>query len=168
MRRLTEGMAVRKLILDADFDEVDFTLIGILCAIEDYRLAYLLNKNLEIILSRKPSDFDCGSDKMGYPIFQWEDTKQFITWNLVSNSCKREVTHQSNKKSLFDAEEKSIQTTYLLPEYKAVNYLLKIENECSTRKEAFILNKIMSIPQIATAFSIDIDQLKSKDNLIFN
>jgi len=161
-------MAVHKLILDADFDDVDYTLIGIYCTIEDYRLAYLLNKNLEISLTRKASDLDCGNGKTGYSIFEWEDSKQLITWSLVSNSCKKEVMHQGNQKSLFDAQEKIIQTTYLIPEYKAVNYFLKIENECSTSKEAYILNKIMEIPQIATAFGVDIDQLKSKDNLIFS
>ncbi|MCB0448665.1 IPExxxVDY family protein [Mariniflexile maritimum] len=161
-------MAVHKLILDADFDDADYTLIGIHCNIEDYRLAYLLNKKLNISLARKRSDLDGGNGKTGFSIFEWEDAKRLITWSLVSNTCKNEIVHQGNQKSLFDAQEKIIQTTYLIPEFKAVNYFLKIENECSESNETYILNKIVEIPQIATAFGVDSDQLKSKHNLIFS
>ncbi|WP_396602486.1 IPExxxVDY family protein [Algibacter sp. R77976] len=161
-------MAVHKLILDDSFDEVLYTLIALHCRLEDYRLAYLLNKYLGITLSRKATDLDYNNGQVSYSIYEWEDEKQLITWSLVSNICKTEELQQTNNTSLFDNQEKITKTFQLLPEYKTVNYFLKIDSEFSFSKEKYILDSILKIPQIATAYSVDSSQLKSKDNLIFN
>ncbi len=162
-------MAVHKLVLDDVFEEALYTLIAIHCTIEDYRLAYLLNKHLGINLTRKPSDLDYNKDKSVYSIFEWEDNKQLTTWSLVSNICKtQETLPQVSQQSLFTAQEQIIKTFNLIPEYKGVNYFLKIDNDNSFSKEAYILSSILNIPQIVTAYSVDVNQLKSKDNLIFS
>jgi len=161
-------MAIHKLVLDDVFDEVVCTLIAIHCSLEDYRLAYLLNKHLDIALIRKPSDLDYDNGQSTYSIFEWEDNKQLITWELVSNVCKTESYQQINYKSLFENQEKITKTTHLIPEYKRVNYFLKIDTAFNLSKEKYIVNSILKIPQIATAYSIDSSQLKSKDNLIFS
>jgi len=161
-------MAVHKLILDDVFDEALFSLIGIHCMLEDYRLAYLINKHLGITLIRKPSDLDYNNGKSSYSIFEWEDKKQLTTWNLVSNVCKKESYQQVNYKSLFENQDKITRTTHLIPEHKRINYFLKIGNEFNLSNEKYILNSILKIPQIVTAYSIDSNQLKSKDNLIFS
>lgn len=161
-------MAIRKLVLD-DFLETEvYTLIGIHCTIEDYRLAYLLNKALQINLSRKPKDLDNCNLKTTYPIYEWENPAQLAIWNLVANSCKVKSNPDTNTlNSLFNAQQASTKVYHLVPEYKKVNYLLKIENELSSNREKLILNNILNIPQVVTAYSIDAEQLKSKDNLIF-
>lgn len=161
-------MAVHKLILDDVFDEVLYTLIAIHCTLEDYRLAYLLNKYLGITLTRKTSDLDFNNSKSTYSIFDWEDQKQLTTWSLVSNVCKTESYQQINYESLFENQEIITKITHLIPEYKRVNYFLKIDNQFNFSKEKYILNSILNISQIATAYSIDTNQLKSKDNLIFS
>ncbi|MEP1490041.1 MAG: IPExxxVDY family protein [Algibacter sp.] len=161
-------MAVHKLILDDVFDEVYYTLIAIHCTIEDYRLAYLLNSKLGVSLKRKSCDLDLNSEKSSFSIFDWEDEKQLVTWSLISNICVKEVYQEAKSQSLFDTENKVTKTFNLVPEKRRVNYFLKIENELSENKEKYIINSILNIPQIATAYSIDTSQLKSKDNLIFN
>lgn len=161
-------MAVHKLILDDVFDEVLYTLIAIHCTIEAYRLAYLLNKHLGINLKRKPSDLDLNVGKSSFSIFEWEDEKQLTTWNLIANICKRDEFQKTEQPLLFNSQEHITKTFNLLPEYKRVNYFLKIDKEYSFSKENFILNNILSISQVATAYRIDVSQLKSKDNLIFN
>lgn len=161
-------MAVHKLILDDVFDEVLYSLIAIHCTIEDYRLAYLLNKHLGITLTRKSSDIDYNNSKSTYSIFEWQDDKQLTTWSLVSNICKIESYQKINYESLFQDEEKITKTSHLIPEYKRVNYFLKIDNQFNFSKEKYILNSILNISQIATAYSIDSNKLRSKDNLIFS
>jgi len=161
-------MPVHKLILDDVFDEVLYTLIALHCSVEDYRLAYLLNKYLGITLTRKSSDLDYNNGKSTYSIFEWKDGKQLTTWSLVSNVCKTESYQQVNYESLFNNQEKITKTTNLIPEHKRVNFFLKIDNQFNFSKEKYILNSILKIPQIATAYSIDTNQLKSKDNLIFS
>ncbi len=161
-------MAVHKLILDDVFEEVVFTLIAIHCTLEDYRLAFLLNKHLGITLTRRSSDLDYNNGKSTYSIFEWEDNKQLTNWSLVSNTCKTESYQEINYQSLFDVKEKITKTTNLISEYKRVDYFLKIDNEYNFCKEKYILDNILNISQIATAYSIDSSQLKSKDNLIFS
>ena len=161
-------MAVHKLILDDIFDESVFTLIAIHCTIEDYRLAYLLNKFLGINLVRKKFDLDFNNGKALYSIYKWEDKKQMLTWNLVSNICKTSDYEQTNSGLLFETTQSITKTFNLLPELKTVNYLLKIDDEFNVKREKHIINRILSIPQIATAYTIDQNQLKSRDNLIFN
>jgi len=161
-------MGVHKFILDDTFDEALYTLIAVHCRLEDYRLAYLINKYLGITLTRKPFDLDFKNGQMSYSIYEWEDHKHLITWSLVSNICKTEELQNRNYTSLFDTQEKIIKTFHLLPEHKTVNYFLKIESEFSFSKEKYILDSISKIPQVVTAYGIDSSQLKSKDNLIFN
>jgi hypothetical protein len=160
-------MALHKLLVD-DFDEDSFALFAIHCAIEDYRLAYLLNQQLHINLQRKPQNLDYKYTSASYAIYEWENNAHQVTWNLVSNICKKEEEGLSSSGNLFNNEQKIIRTHNLISEYKTANYLLKIENDNYHINEKALLDNIQKIPQIVTAYSIDVNQLKSKDNLIFN
>ncbi|MCK0178901.1 IPExxxVDY family protein [Flavobacteriaceae bacterium S0862] len=159
-------MALHKLLVD-DFDTETYSLLAIHCTIEDYRVAYLLNKQLQINLQRKPQDLDVQYTASSFSIFEWEDEKQQMIWNLVSNICKKEESIP-NTGSLFETQSNILRTYNLIPEYKKVNYLLKIDNDGNFIDEKTIIHKIQKISQIAAVFSIDASQLKSKDNLIFN
>lgn len=161
-------MPVHKLILDDAFDEALYTLIAIHCGMEDYRLAYLLNKYLGVALSRKAADLDFKNGAVSYSIYEWEDKKHLITWSLVSNICKTEELHYKDKASLFDNPEEITKIFQLLPELKKVNYFLKIDSAFSFTKSKYILESILKISRIATAYTLDPSTLKSKDNLIFN
>lgn len=161
-------MAIHKLILEDVFEEVSFTLVAIHCTLEDYRLAYLLNKNLNISLIRRAKDLDYFNGKSTYSFFEWEDCKQLVTWSLVSNICKRKTFQEAKQESLFSTQEQITKTHHLIPECKNVNYFLKIDNQLNISEEKQILKYISDIPQIATAYTIDASQLKSKDNLIFS
>ncbi len=161
-------MAVHKLILDDIFEDVSCTLIAIHCAIEDYRLAYLLNKYLDITLTRKLDDLDFDKGNTKYAVFEYEDKKKLIMWNLVSNICKIETDSQLVQQSLFSTHHKVIKTYNLIPEYRKVNYFLKIDNEFNNSKEKQIINNLLKIPQIAMAYNVDMSLLKSKEHLIFD
>ena len=161
-------MAVKKLILDDFLDEEQFALIGIHCTIEDYRLAFLINQVLEIQLKRKPEDIQFSKDKSNFALFEWKEHKQQIIYHLVANVCKVKQDQKQQENSLFGNENFGSTNHYLLPEFKKVNYLLKVETDITFNKEKLILNKLLKIPQIVTAYSIDADTLKTKNNLIFN
>jgi hypothetical protein len=160
-------MALHKLLVD-DFYDTSFALIAIHCRLEDYRLAYLLNKQLSLNLKRKPQDLDYKYFAASYAIYEWDDIALDTTWNLVSNICKKEEDSLQSSGSLFDNHQTVMKTYNLLPEFKNVDYLIKVTNENLHFNEKSILNKIQSIPQVITSYSIDVDQIKSKDHLIFN
>ena len=156
-------MAIHKLVFD-DLECDSYQLIAIHCSLEDFRLAYLLNSHLNLRLKRKQNDLDFSVAT--YSIFEWEDQNQMLKWNLVSNVCKVEKVHKLNSTLLFE-NQSSVSTHYLIPEYKSANYLLKVDHESGFYGEKRVIGTILSIPQVVTAYSIDIENLKSKTNLIF-
>ena len=160
-------MALHKLLVD-DFSEDTYTLMAIHCNLEDYRIAYLLNQYLNVNLVRMPQDLDFKYIAASYSIYEWEDKNQLITWNLVSNVCKKEEDSLTSTGSLFKSQNKIIRTHNLIPEHKKVNYLLKINSDGNSINEKNLIHKIQEIPQIAAVYSIDVALLKTKDNLIFN
>ena len=160
-------MALHKLLVD-DFDIETYSLFAIHCTLEDYRVAYLLNKQLQINLQRKLHDLDVHYTSSSFSIYEWEDKNQRMIWNLVSNVCKKEEEGLASSGSLFKTQNKVLRTHNLIPEYKKVNYLLKIDNDENFIDERAIIHAIQKISQIAAVYSIDVAELKSKDNLIFN
>ena len=160
-------MALHRLFVE-DFDEDSFLLLAIHCTLEDYRIAYLLNNQLKINLKKKLQNLDYKYTAASYSIYEWENINQQVMWNLVSNICRKEEDSLSSSGGLFHGEEKIIITHNLIPEYKKVDYLLKISNEYNLISEKKIIEDIQNIPQVVTVYSIDTNHLKSKDNLIFN
>jgi hypothetical protein len=160
-------MAVHKLF-ENDFEEDSYTLIAIHCSTEDYRLAYLLNRNLNLKLARKHKDLDYNYMEASFSIYEWNDKKNFVTWNLVSNSSKKEVEQMASAGSLFSNHQgKRTISKRLIPERKKVDYFVKISSESHIKSPKIILSKINAIAEVITAYILDANQLKSKNNLIF-
>lgn len=160
-------MALHKLLVD-DFYDASFSLIAIHCRLEDYRLAYLLNKYLKLNLKRRERDLDYNYFDASFAIFEWQNEKIDRVWNVVSNVCKKEDAALQSSGSLFDNQTTAVRTVNLIPELKTVDYLIKISNEDGHFNEKYVISIIQTIPQIITTYSIDIDQLKSKEHLIFD
>lgn len=163
-------MANHKLVLDDEQDE-PFTLVAIYCSVEEYKLAYLLNANLETRFVRRATDLDFSFDGMlvKFPIYDFEDGKTYNTYHLVANKCRSvEVTLQ-NEAGLFEsgASEKS-RTYYLFPEFKKVDYFLKIYSDFETFPLRKIISEINEIKEVISAYTVELHDIKSKNNLIFD
>jgi len=160
-------MAVHKLFED-DFEEDNYTLIAIHCSTEDYRLAYLLNNNLNLKLARKREDLDYNYMEASFSIYEWDDEENFVTWNLVANTSKMEEEQTASAGSLFSNQQgKRTVSKYLIPERKRVDYFVKISSESHMKSSKIIMSKINAIAEVITAYSLNPNQLKSKNNLIF-
>lgn len=159
-------MALHKLQVD-DFYDDSYKLIAIHCRLEDYRLAYLLNKHLELKLVRKDKDIDFKYLESSYSIFEWDNETEYTLWNLVSNICKKEEVSLYSTGTLFSDSEKVLKTFHLIPECKKVDYFIKISDEIRNVDENLILSKLQAISQIITSYTVDPLKIKSKDNLIF-
>lgn len=161
-------MAIHKLLID-DFVTIDYELIAIHCSLEDYRLAYFVNKTLGILLEKCPKDIGIKvkEGESCFARFSYEDADKGITWSLIQNKGTV-VYKQSGDTSLFGETEMDIATSvFLLPEQKKVDYFIKIDNT----EGSFAINKVvenlLGIVQVTTAYTIDHQKLKSKNNLIF-
>ncbi|RED46240.1 hypothetical protein DFQ10_1017 [Winogradskyella eximia] len=159
-------MALHKLQVD-DFYDDSYKLIAIHCRLEDYRLAYVLNKHLGLKLERKEKDIDFKYLESSYSIFEWDNETEYVLWNLISNVCKKEQDSLSSTGTLFSESEKVLKTFNLISEHKKVDYFIKISDEIQNVDEKVILNKLKAIPQIITSYTVDPLKIKSKDHLIF-
>jgi hypothetical protein len=147
-----------------DFCEEEYILIGIHTALEDYKLAYLLNKNLktQFFKSQSNLEFENDKNKASFSIYTFSSKKYDFDWFLIANSFKRENQTESNELRL-TTETK----TYLIPEKKKVDFFIKVSGEVDFDFVLSTVRKIKNIEQIITAYSIDKNTLKSKDFLIF-
>lgn len=128
-------------------EDYDFSLIGISCHAKDYRLCYELNKILEIDLVRgEDLDIDSKNTKANYALYDYIDEENFIDYYLISN--------RSNK-------------GYLIPEHKSTDFFLLLKGASNDDIIENIINKISEIQLVLTSFQIDVNSLKSKQNLIF-
>lgn len=149
-------MAVYKLDLN-DCDDDDYDLLGVHTTLECYHLAYFMNKNFDIQFERK-KNID------SFEFYEFDDEKNMMLWNIISNKTVKSIADKENSpEALFkiDAE----QVVYLLPEYKKVDYLIKLSD--NTYNLQNMIDKMKAIPQIITTFAIDVTKLKSKNNLNF-
>jgi len=147
-----------------DFFEEEYSLIGIHSTLEDYKLAYLINKKLNTRFFKAKEDlqFTREKKKASFSIYNYENTKYDFDWFLIANSYRRENQTVSNE-LLLTSETK----TYLIPEKKKVDFFLKICGESEYDFVMKTINSIKSIENIITAYLIDKNTLKSKDFLIF-
>lgn len=138
-----------------------FDLIALHSNMECYSLAYHINKAARVLLGRARQDLEIGV--LSYPIFEYNDMVKEEEWYLVKNVVQEEESDGSQ--GLF-AHSTTVKLNYLLEERKEINYLLKLYPEDSVDIEKTI-RAIRSIPKVSMAYQLNVDELKSKRNLIF-
>ncbi len=158
-------MTISKLNLEDSFSE-EFSLLAIHTDLEDFRLAYFLNKTLDLNLSRKEFDLNFIDSKGNFSVFEYIDQDSFLKWNLISNIYNHNFTTNINSNDLFELSNELVKKFNLLSEYNNVNFLLKLENNENQVDLEDIIKEIKNIPQIITLYNINKD-LKNKENLIF-
>ena len=159
-------MAIHKLSID-DFITIDYGLIAIHSPLEDYRLAYFLNRELAILLEKSAEDisYSIRGGESGFSRFAYEDGNDTL-WSLVQN--RHSIVGTQPGESLFGQAGMNVATsTFLLPELKKVDYILKIENTPDVFALDTVVGSLLTVKHITTAYIIDHNKLKSKNNLIF-
>jgi hypothetical protein len=162
-------MAILKLDL-GEFDEIDYHLIAIHTVLEDYRLAFFINQKLPINLSKSKNEIQINIEEgeTHFSRFYYYDIENAVSWNLIQN--KNEVIQQKeeNSTNLFASLTLEVSTkVFLLPEFKKVDYFIKIDNTDDTIDVSEIQNLLNKINSVSKAYVVDRDQIKSKNNLIF-
>lgn len=163
-------MANHKLIFDEDFEE-HFKLIAIHCSEEAYKMAYLMNQHLNLRLKRKQTDLDFSTEGLliTFPLYDFEDAHKYTHFYLVANKCRSVEASLQSSGGLFAelvAEKSTVH--YLIPEFKKVDYILKIYSDFETVPLRKFLSEINEIKQVISAYTLEIDTVKSKNNLIFD
>ena len=157
-------MAIHKIQIN-DFVSDDYELIAVHSSLDDYKLAYMLNKELGVQLSKNLAYVEIAipEGKGAFSNYIFDDEKNDVVWTLIENKT---TIINSNKQTTSLFEQVDI-TVFLLPEFKKADYLIKIENIDYGFDSESIIEKIQEIKNVTTAYAIDITNLKSKNNLIF-
>jgi hypothetical protein len=128
--------------------ELDFELIGISCHEKDFRLCYDLNNQLEIDLIRiKDLEIVLKNSKGSYSLYEYLDDENRIDYYLISNRSEKGT---------------------LIPEQKGTDYFLQLKGVTYDEMVEELIDKISSLPIVLTAYKINVNTLKSKQNLIFD
>jgi len=142
-------MAKKKLQVTYDYD---FTLLALNANVRPYRLAWSINRELKLNLSKSVNieiDFKSGRE---LNIVNYIDAGEYRTIRLLRNRAEE-------SEEQFDA--------FLIPELKNFDYFLLLENESSTFDENAFISKIKEISFVQFATKVATEALKSRDNLIF-
>lgn len=162
-------MAHHKLQLDDDFKEA-YSLIAIHCSEEAYKMAYILNKFVGLRLKRKTEDleFSIKGKNAAFSLFEFEDYVQYTTYYLVSNKCRSEIISPVGSKGLFNSDLPETVITHLLPEHKKADYFLKVQSDFEIIPLRKLIFEINEIKEVISAYIINVEELKSESNLIFD
>ena len=154
-------MQVHSLGLE-DFCEEEYSLIGIHTTLEDYKLVYLLNKELKTGFKKAKFNLDFDNNNASFSIYNYTNYKYDFDWYLIANSTTEEKQTPSNRLLLYTETK-----TYLIPEKKNIDFFIKISGEKDYEFVNKTIQKIKGIHQVITSYQIDKNTLKSKDFLIF-
>ncbi len=163
-------MATHKLIYEEEMEE-PFTLLAIHSSEEEYKVAYLLNLHLNTRFKRRRVDVDFSTNGLmiSFPIFDFEDERNYSQYYLVANKCRTmEASLQSSGGLFSELNHDKATDHFLLPEFKKVDYFLKIYSDFENVSLKTLISQINNIEQIVSAYVVETDAIKSKNNLIFD
>ncbi|MBT8320528.1 MAG: IPExxxVDY family protein [Eudoraea sp.] len=145
-----------------DYSEDEFRLFAIHSNVEDYAMAFALNRALKLKLRRSKLDYDL-NNLIAFPCFEYKDEMQDLSWHLL---CNTSITRESHNLGNLFPDEHAVNRHYLVPEFKDADYILRTELGMQMQT-GVISNAILAIPHVITVYEIDTETLKSKENLIF-
>jgi len=128
----------------------DFELLGIVSPIREYRMAWLVNQELDLNLV-KADDLELeflNAEKLEIAQFFFSLPHGFI--QLLKNK----------------AINSSQQLAYLIPELKNLDYFLLVQDETEELDLINFVKKLSQNPLVQSIVRIDISKLKSKENLL--
>ncbi|MGV8877910.1 MAG: IPExxxVDY family protein [Sphingobacteriaceae bacterium] len=128
--------------------DFDFILLAITCPLKDYRLCYLINKNLQFNFT-KSDDLEI----------------QFSLKNAAYFSLYEDVWESSETAFFLIANRGS--EGFLIPEMNRIDYFLIIRNFIEDEEISGIIAGLNRLPEVVTAVSVDPKKIKSRENLIF-
>ena len=145
----------------------NYHLIAIHSDLDEFRLAYFLNKNLNISLKRKNNDIYFAEQDANYSSFEFLDETKYLKWIFFSNKSLVSEKKSNNDYGLFGQINSALNEVSLLNHQKSVDYFLIVENIANNTYIEKVLKKISEISGAITSFMSE-NKLENKENLIFS
>ena len=145
----------------------NYHLIAIHSDLDEFRLAFFLNKKLNIYLKRKNNDIYFSEQDANYSLYEFLDETKYLKWIFFSNKSLVSEKSPDEDLSLFSQGSTALNEINLLSQQKSVDYFLIIENIANKTYIDKVLKKISEISGVITSFLSD-NKLENKENLIFS
>ena len=145
----------------------NYHLIAIHSDLDEFRLAFFLNKKLNIGLKRKNNDIYFSEQNANYSSYEFLDDTKYLKWIFFSNKSLVSEKSPDQDLSLFSKGSTALNEMNLLSQQKSVDYFLIIENIANKTYTDKVLKKISEISGVITSFLSD-NKLENKENLIFS
>ena len=145
----------------------NYHLIAIHSDLDEFRLAFFLNKNLNISLKRKNNDIYFAEQDANYSSFEFLDDTKYLKWIFFSNKSLVSEKKSNEDYSLFGQSNLALNEVSLLNHQKSVDYFLIVENIANKTYIEKVLKKISEISGVITSF-VSENKLENKENLIFS
>ena len=156
---------IRRRIYTLELDDViekDHWL-GIHTSLEPYQLAFIINQNSRLRLSRSKKDILSEKKQGVFEFFEWVDPINDIVCNLLSNRFIFENNKKKlNSNVLFKLPERN--ELYLIDEFKRVDLLFRSSNEKIIKSIKYLL---IEEPMTSLVYSIPEEKIRNQLNLIF-
>lgn len=161
-------MAITRLSLD-EFEQEEYHLIAIHSPLEDYRLAYFLNLQLNVNLKKSNTDLKIlnKNNEICFSKFCFEEEDLDCFWYLLQNRSSDFIDNSITIDLFSESKPNYSKTEYLVNDYKKVDYFLKINTSSKKNYLQEIISKINLISNISASYEVDLEKSKSKNNLIF-
>jgi len=145
-------MKKSKLIIDYNYD---FHLFGISSSVREYKLAWSINRALDINLA-KAEDIK----------IEFSYDKHLVISNYIFLLDYLELRILRNR-AVDPPDESRKKQPYLLPELSQFDFFIWLRDDSATFIDLNFEVKIKNLPCVDYFQEIDISKLKSKENLIF-
>jgi hypothetical protein len=133
--------------LEIEYD-YDFVLIGISSHEKDYRICWALNNKLGLnLVKTEPLEIkDKKQDDLShFSLFCFEQPDDFMEYFIIANRSEKGL---------------------LIPEQKQIDYFFIVRGEIGDEAVMEMIKQIKDSNLVQTAFRVDVNSLKSKQNLI--
>lgn len=139
---------LEKIRLDLDF-EFAYEVWGIVTSLDDYKLAWMINRFLDFKLART-EDYELENPARGllmyFNCFHYYDEIELTDIYLIKNKY---YSH------------------YLLPELKSFDYIIKIEGNYNSEYSAHLFKLINQLPEVQLLKGYQPEELKSNANIAY-
>lgn len=140
-------MKKAKLLIEHTYD---FELLGLVSPVRDYKMAWLINRELDLDLIKS------------------EDLLlEFLTLpSLKISQYFLSLPHGFVQLLRNKALNSTNQVSYLIPELKSMDYFLLVQDETFQISINTFANQLAKNSQIQNVMKLDVSKLKSKENLL--
>lgn len=129
--------------------DLDFVLIAVTTSLKDYRICYLINKQLNFNFTKSADlevDISQQTDPVFFSLYQYKPEHSAANFYFIANKGT---------------------DGYLIPEMRKADYFLMIKDHIDDDDLDKLISSLNRIPEIVAAVKIDPKKIKSRENLLF-